>query len=170
MNERMNEVMKDIKLFLTDVDGCLTDGGMYYGDDGAEYKRFNVYDGAGMVMLQKAGVPCGILTGEDTDIVANRAKKLHLRYLFMGIGTFHPDKPTKRQVAEQICAELGITLREVCFVGDDVNDIDLLEAVGYPFCPPNARPEVLAIPGIRVLATPGGQGAIREVCDMIMKK
>lgn len=159
--------MNSIRLFLTDVDGCLTDGGMYYGDDGAEYKRFCVYDGAGIVMLQRAGIPCGILTGEDTEIVARRAKRLGLRYLYMGIGSFHPDRPTKRQVAEQICAELGITLAEVCFVGDDVNDIDLLEAVGHPCCPPNARPEVLAIPGIHVLHTPGGQGAIREVCDQI---
>lgn len=160
--------IKNIKLFLTDVDGCLTDGGMYYGDDGAEYKRFNVYDGAGLVLLQRAGIPCGILTGEDTAIVENRAKRLGLRYLYMGIGSFRPDKPTKRQVAEQICAELGITLQDVCFVGDDVNDIDLLQVVGHPFCPPNARPEVKAIPGIQVLRTPGGQGAIREITDMIL--
>lgn len=160
--------LKDIKLFLTDVDGCMTDGGMYYGDDGAEYKRFNVYDGAGMVMLQRAGVPCGILTGEDTKIVENRAKKLHLQYLYMGIGTFHPDKPTKRQVAEQICREMGITLAEVCFVGDDVNDIDLLEAVGYPCCPQTARPEVLAIAGIHVLPIDGGKGVIRLLCDEII--
>lgn len=160
--------MKNIKLFLTDVDGCLTDGGMYYGDDGAEYKRFNVYDGAGMVLLQRAGVPCGILTGEDTKIVENRARKLRLQYLYMGIGTFHPDKPTKRQVAESICAELGITLEQVCYVGDDVNDIDLLEVVGHPFCPQTAHPSVLAIPGIQVVPVNGGQGVIRYICDQIM--
>lgn len=161
--------MKKVKLLLTDVDGCLTDGGMYYGDDGAEYKRFNVYDGAGMVMLQRAGVPCGILTGEDTPIVARRAQKLHLRYLYMGIGTFHSDKPTKRQVAEQICLEMGIGLDEVCFVGDDVNDIDLLEVVGFPCCPQTARPEVLAIPDIRVIPVDGGQGVIRWVCDELLR-
>lgn len=161
----------NIKLFLTDVDGCLTDGGMYYDEvSGNEFKRYNVYDGAGMVLLQRAGIPCGILTGEDTDIVARRAQRLKLKYLYMGIGSFHPDKPTKRQVAEQICNEMGISMAEVAFVGDDVNDIDLLEAVGYPFCPPNARPEVKAIPGITVLQTPGGQGAIREVCDRILKE
>lgn len=157
-----------IKLFLTDVDGCLTDGGMYYGDDGAEYKRYNVYDGAGMVLLQRSGIPCGILTGEDTPIVANRAKRLGVRYLYMGIGTFHTNRPTKRQVAEQICAEMGISLSEVCFVGDDVNDIDLLEVVGYPCCPQSARPEVLAIPGIRVVPIDGGKGVIRFLCDEII--
>lgn len=160
--------MKNVKLFLTDVDGCMTDGGMYYGDDGAEYKKFNVYDGAGMVLLQRSGVPCGILTGEDTPIVSNRAKRLKLRYLYMGIGSFNPDKLTKRQAAEQICAELGIGLDEVCFVGDDVNDIDLLEAVGYPCCPQTARPEILAIPGIRVVPVDGGKGVIRYLCDEIL--
>lgn len=157
-----------IRLFLTDVDGCLTDAGMYYGDDGAEYKRFNTYDGAGMVMLQRAGIPCGILTGEDTEIVRLRAKKLNLKYLYMGIGAFHADKPTKRQVAESICTELGITLADVVYVGDDINDIDLLEVVGHPFCPANARPEVKAIPGIEILNTRGGDGAIREVADRIL--
>lgn len=160
--------MKNVKLFLTDVDGCLTDGGMYYGDDGAEYKKFNVYDGAGMVLLQRSGVPCGILTGEDTRIVEMRAEKLKLRYLYMGIGSFNPDKLTKKQAAEQICAELGIGLNEVCFVGDDVNDIDLLEAVGYPCCPQTARPEVLAIEGIRVVPVDGGKGVIRYLCDEIL--
>lgn len=164
----MDDTKKAVKLFLTDVDGCLTDGGMYYGDDGAEYKRYNVYDGAGMVLLQRRGIPCGILTGEDTPIVENRARRLGVRYLYMGIGTFHTNRPTKRQVAEQICAEMGISLSEVCFVGDDVNDIDLLEVVGYPCCPLSARPEVLAIPGIRVVPLAGGQGVIRFLCDEII--
>lgn len=161
--------MKNVKLFLTDVDGCMTDGGMYYGDDGAEYKRFNVYDGAGVVLLQRAGIPCGILTGEDTAIVANRAKRLKLRYLYMGIGSFHPDKPTKRQVAESICREMGITLDEVCFLGDDVNDIDLLQVVGFPCCPQTARPEVMSIPGIHIVPVNGGEGVVRYLCDMILK-
>ena len=74
----------------------------------------------------------------------------------------------KLQAAQEICAELGIDLRDVCFVGDDINDVELLRAVGYPCCPPNARQEVLDMPGIRVLKTPGGQGAIREITDGIL--
>ena len=70
--------------------------------------------------------------------------------------------------AQQICDELGIGLDEVCFVGDDINDVELLKAVGCPCCPPNARPEVKAIPNIHVLQTPGGQGAIREICDILL--
>lgn len=166
----MSERMKDIKLFLTDVDGCLTDGGMYYSAEGEVMKRFCVYDGMGMVLLQQAGVPCGILTSENSAVVKARAEKLKLQYLYLGVGSrVNPDCLTKLQAAQEICAQLGIGLKEVCFVGDDVNDIELLSSVGYPCCPPNARPEVLSLPGIRVLKTRGGEGAIREICDEILK-
>ena len=162
--------MKDIKLFLTNVDGCLTDGGMYYTAEGEAMKRFCVYDGMGMVCLQQAGIPCGILTSENSAIVKARAEKLKLKYLYVGVGSkVNPNCLTKLQAAQEICKELSISLEEVCFVGDDINDVELLSAVGNPCCPPNARPEVLAVPGIRVLKTPGGQGAIREICDEILK-
>lgn len=161
--------MAEIKLFLTDVDGCLTDGSMYYGASGEEMKRFCVYDGLGLVMLQQAGIPCGILTSENNGIVKARAKKLKLQYLYMGVGSkVNPDCLTKLEAAQAICDEMEISLRDVCFVGDDILDIDLLKAVGYPCCPPNARPEVLALPGIHVLHTPGGQGAIREIADSLL--
>lgn len=159
-----------VKLFLTDVDGCLTDGGMYYSAEGEVLKRFCVYDGMGMVCLQQAGIPCGILTSENSPLVKARAEKLKLKYLYLGVGSkVNPDCLTKLQVAQQICEELGIGMEEVCFVGDDINDVELLSAVGYPCCPPNARPEVRAIPNIRILKTPGGQGAIREICDEILQ-
>lgn len=162
---------KMVKLFLTDVDGCLTDGGMYYTSEGEAMKRFCVYDGMGMVCLQQAGIPCGILTSENSMIVKARAEKLKLRYLYLGVGSkVNPNCLTKLEAAKEICHELGIALEDVCFVGDDINDVELLSAVGYPCCPPTARPEVLAVPGIRVLKTPGGQGAIREVADEILKK
>ena len=161
--------MKNVKLFLTDVDGCLTDGAMYYSASGEEMKRFCVYDGMGMVCLQQAGIPCGILTSENSPIVKARTEKLKLKYLYLGVGSrVNPGCLTKLQVCEQICAELGIGLENVCYVGDDINDAELLSAVGYPCCPPNARPEVLAVQGIHVLNTPGGQGAIREIADRIL--
>ena len=133
-------------------------------------KRFCVYDGMGMVCLQQAGIPCGILTSENSPIVKARAEKLKLKYLYLGVGSkVNPDCLTKLQAARKICDELGITPEQVCFVGDDINDVELLRAVGYPCCPPNARPEVLAVPGIHVLKTPGGHGAIREITDEILK-
>jgi len=181
----MQNKLNKIKLFLTDVDGCLTNGGLYYSANGDELKRFCVYDGMGMVLLQQAGIPCGIITSEKLPIVVNRARKLGLDYLYTGVGCKIEKAPcfryapaiaepveqpamTKREAAEKLCAELGITMAEVCFVGDDVNDLDLLEAVGFPVCPPNARPEVLAVPNIYVLQTRGGDGAIREMCDTIL--
>jgi len=158
-----------IKLFLTDVDGCLTDGGMYYSAWGDEMKRFCVYDGMGMVMLRKAGIKCGILTSENSKIVVRRARKLKLDYLYMGVGRQVDDvQQTKLDVCREICQTEGITLQDVCYVGDDINDIDLLQAVGLAACPANARPEVKAIPGIKVLTRQGGDGAIRELCDSIL--
>lgn len=160
-----------IRLFLTDVDGCLTDGGMYYSANGDELKRFCVYDGMGMVQLRKKGIKCGILTSETTPIVERRAKKLNLDYLFMGVGSQVQDGATsKLEVCQQICKEMGIGLGEVCYVGDDVNDLDILQSVGMPVCPQNARPEVKQISGIWVLAHCGGDGAIREVADRILKE
>jgi YrbI family 3-deoxy-D-manno-octulosonate 8-phosphate phosphatase len=162
--------MTNVKLFLTDVDGCLTDGGMYYTAEGEAVKRFCVYDGMGMVCLQQAGIPCGILTSENSAVVRARAEKLQLKYLYLGVGSrVNPNCLTKLQAAQEICGQLGISLEEVCYVGDDINDIELLSAVGMPCCPPNARPEVLALTGIRVLKTPGGQGAIREITDEMLK-
>lgn len=161
----------NIKLFLTDVDGCLTDGGMYYTAEGDAMKRFCVYDGMGMVRLQQAGIPCGILTSENSPIVKARAEKLHLEFLYLGVGSRdRAGSLTKLEAAKRICDKLGIDLADVCFVGDDINDVELLSAVGLPCCPPNARPEVKAVPGIRVLQTPGGQGAVREICDDILNQ
>ena len=138
--------MKNVKLFLTDVDGCLTDTGMYYSANGEEMKRF------------------------QSAIVKARAEKLKLDFLYLGVGSKdRQGSMTKLGAAQKICDKLGISLAEVCYVGDDVNDLDLLSTVGYPCCPPNARPEVKAIKGIKILKTPGGQGAIREIADEILK-
>ena len=174
-----------IKLFLTDVDGCLTDGGMYYSEKGDELKRFCVYDGMGMVLLQKAGIPCGILTSETTDIVLHRARKLRLDYLYMGVGrqkdktpvvAYHPVHGeaqtlpfmSKKDACLRICEELGIGLDEVCYVGDDVNDVELLQAVGYAACPATALDCIKSIEGIHILQHGGGAGAIRELCDRVL--
>ena len=118
----INGLIMNIKLFLTDVDGCLTDGGMYYTAEGDAMKRFCVYDGMGMVLLRKAGIACGILTSENSPIVKARAEKLHLDYLYLGVGSKdHAGALTKLDAAKRICSKMGIRMEEVCFVGDDVN-------------------------------------------------
>ncbi len=162
--------MKPVKVFLTDVDGCMTDGGMYYTESGDEFKKFCVYDGMGIVLLRKAGIPCGILTSENTNIGLKRGKKLGLEYVYTGVGRVVDGvKMTKLDAARTICKELDITLDEVCFVGDDVNDLDLLQHAGVAACPANAVEVVKAVPGIIHLTKKGGEGAIREIAEMILE-
>ena len=161
--------MSKIKLFLTDVDGCMTDGGMYYCPNGDELKRFCVYDGMGLLLLRKAGIPCGIITSEITSIVEHRAKRLHIDFLYTGVGRVIDNvTKSKLEVAQEICDQLGISLQDVCYVGDDVNDLDLLTHVGFPVCPPNAVQKIKEIPNILVLQTLGGHGAIREIAEKIL--
>ena len=152
------------------MDGCLTDGGMYYTAEGDAMKRFCVYDGMGMVLLRQAGIPCGILTSEQSPIVKARAEKLHLDFLYLGVGSKdRQGSLTKLEAALKICEKLGITLEEVCYVGDDINDLELLRSVGLAACPNSAMPIVKALPNILILSHAGGTGAIREMCDKILE-
>lgn len=153
----------DIRLFLTDVDGTLTDGGMYYGSDGTEFKKFNTRDGMGLQMLQRTGVKVGIVTSENVAINVNRAKKLGLDYLKQGARD-----GGKLAATREICDEMGITMQEVAYVGDDVNCFDLLSSVGWAACPADACDKVKNIPGIHVLARCGGDACVREWIDMIL--
>lgn len=153
---------KKVRLFLCDVDGTLTDGGMYYSENGDELKKFNTRDGMGFRLLREAGVKTGIITSEDTRIVADRAKKLEVDFLYQG-----KRDGGKLAVAKEICAQLGITLDEVAYIGDDINCVDLLSAVGVKACPADACKEVKAIAGIRVMAKKGGEGCVREFVELL---
>lgn len=152
------------KLFLTDVDGTLTDGGMYYSSAGDVMKKFNARDGMGLQLIQRAGVKVGIITSENTAIVSRRAAKLGLDYLVQG----RRDDGKLAAVLE-ICEELGISLDEVAYIGDDVNCIPLLEAVGFRACPSDAMPAVKAVPGIRVMSLKGGEGCVREWSEVFLR-
>ena len=155
----------DIRLFLTDVDGTLTDGGMYYGNDGTEFKKFNTRDGMGLQMLQRTGVKVGIVTSENTPINVNRARKLGLDYLKQSARD-----GGKLAATQEICDEMGITLKDVAYVGDDVNCYDLLAAVGWAACPSDACDKVKTIPGIHILERRGGDACVREWIDQILSK
>jgi len=154
-----------IKLFLTDVDGTLTDGGMYYSAAGDVMKKFNTRDGMGLQLMQRAGVKAGIVTSETTDIVTARARKLGLDYLVQG-----KRDGGKLAAAEAICAEMGITLAETAYIGDDVNCADLLRAVGTAACPADACPGPRRIPGIRVMTLKGANGCVRGVDNQILEE
>ena len=154
-----------IKLFLSDVDGTLTDSGMYYGNNGEEFKKFNTHDGKGFELLRNAGIKTGIITSENTKIVENRAKKLKVDFLFQGL-----EHKGKLDVTKEICKELGITLEEEAYVGDDINCKELLSSVGFAACPLNALDEIKEIPNIINLKKDGGDGAVREFIELIIKE
>ncbi len=155
----------NVKLFLTDVDGTLTDGGMYYTASGDCMKKFNARDGMGLKLMQQAGVKVGIVTSENTDIVIARAEKLGLDFLVQG-----KRDGGKLEAAMEICRELGITLAETAYIGDDVNCADLLSHVGTAACPADAMPEVKSIPGIRIMTLKGGEGCVREFINQILSE
>lgn len=152
-----------IKLFLTDVDGTLTDGGMYYSENGDELKKFNTRDGMGLQLLQRQGIKVGIITSENTKMVERRSAKLKIDYLRQG-----KRDGGKLAVAREICDEMGITLNEVAYIGDDVNCKDLLSAVGIAACPSDAMDEIKTIPNIHIMKKNGGEGCVREFVHTIV--
>jgi len=154
---------RNIKLLAMDVDGVLTDGGMYYSENGDELKKFNTIDGKGIELVRNKGIKTAILTSEDTAIVANRARKLKIDFLYQGL-------TDKLAAAREICAELGITLDEMAYIGDDLNDVELLKNVGLSACPSGAAEAVTSLPGISHMARCGGQGAVRELCELILER
>ena len=156
--------VKKVKLFLTDVDGTLTDGGMYYSENGDELKKFNTRDGLGIRLLREAGIKVGIITSENTKIVENRAKKLKADYLYQG-----KIDGGKLAIAQEICQKEGISLNEVAYIGDDVNCIELLKSVGFAACPADAQDLVKKVPNIHIMQKKGGEGCVREWAERILK-
>ena len=155
--------MVGIKLFLSDVDGVMTDGSMYYSESGDEFKRFHTYDGMAFNLLTQAGIKTGIITSENTQLVARRAAKIKADYLYQG-----KRDGGKLQAALEICQKEGITMQEVAYIGDDINCFELLSNVGLAACPANAVAKIKAIPHIIHLQTKGGDGAVRELVEMIL--
>lgn len=149
------------KLILTDIDGVWTDGGMYYDQNGNELKKFNTYDSAGVLLAHKYGILVGVLTGENTRIVENRAQKLHVDMLYQGV-------KNKLEMAKSICAQMNITLDEIAYIGDDVPDLELLMNVGFPAVPCSA-PESIKEIVCRVLPIRGGDGVFRCFVEEILK-
>jgi len=152
-----------IKLFLTDVDGVLTDAGMYYSETGDELKKFNTHDGMGLQLIRKQGIKTGIITSEDTKMVERRYNKLKLDYLYQG-----KREGGKLASVIEICKKEGISLSEVAYIGDDVNCFELLSSVGLAACPADALEAIKNIPGIIQMKKKGGEGCVREFVEMII--
>ena len=152
-----------IKLFLSDIDGTLTDGGMYYSENGDELKKFNTKDGMGISMLRENGIKVGIITSEDRELNQRRANKLNLDFIYQG-----KKNGGKLAITQELCAKMGISMQDVAYIGDDVNCIDLLSSVGMAACPADANAMVKEISGIHVMTKKGGEGCVREFCEFIL--
>ncbi len=154
---------KKFKLIATDVDGVLTDSGMYYSQEGDELKRFSTYDGKAFELFRKEGLKTAILTAENTQIVSNRAKKMKIDFLYQGVSD-------KFSLMKELCKQQGIKLDEVIYVGDDINDKELLQNVGLAFSPANAQFEISSIKEVINLSINGGDGVIRAIYNYFKYK
>ncbi len=160
-----NKPSKTIKLFATDVDGVLTDAGMYYDNNGNELKKFNTHDGMAFKILKEKGIFTAMITSEKTNIVKLRASKLQVDYLFQGV-----KGGEKLEVLKKICIEKNMSLSEVAYIGDDINDYNVLSSVGFPACPKNAITNIKNIEGITHLSKSGGDGAVREFVELLLNE
>jgi 3-deoxy-D-manno-octulosonate 8-phosphate phosphatase (KDO 8-P phosphatase) len=155
------ERAKQIRLVIFDVDGVLTDGSLYFGDDGQEYKAFNSRDGHGMKMLQHSGVTLAVITGRVSEAVRIRMESLGVEHLYQG-------QPDKLEAYEELKERLDLSDEQIAYVGDDVLDLPIMRRVGLS----------VAVADAHILArhhshwqtrSPGGRGAAREVCDLVMQ-
>ena len=152
----------EIKMFLTDCDGCLTDGGMYYSENGDELKKFNSRDGMGFKLLRERGILCGVITGEKRELNVRRAEKLHLDILEQGV-------QDKLAVIKNLCQKYNVALENVAYIGDDVNDLEAVKAVGFGCCPADAVSQVKSVAKY-VAHTKAGDGAVRDVVDIALQR
>ncbi|MCX4352995.1 MAG: acylneuraminate cytidylyltransferase [Lachnospiraceae bacterium] len=153
-------ILPEIKMFLSDCDGCLTDGGMYYSESGDELKKFNTLDGMGLQMLRERGVLTGIITSERRELNRRRSRKLQLDIFEEGIRD-------KLDIVKKLCKKHNVDLQNVAYVGDDINDLAIIKAVGFGCSVVNGVMEVKEAAKY-VTRKPGGQGAVREVIDIIL--
>jgi YrbI family 3-deoxy-D-manno-octulosonate 8-phosphate phosphatase len=149
-----------VQALVTDVDGVLTDGGLYYAESGDELKRFDVRDGQGLVRLREAGLLTAIVTRKQTTMVTRRARDL-------GIAEVHQNVTDKAAALVDLCARHRLAPAVVCYVGDDVGDLPAMGLAGLPVAVADAVKEVRRAAAY-VTRAGGGRGAVREVCDLIL--
>lgn len=156
----LNEKLKKIKLLAMDIDGTLTDATLYYSANGEELKRFSTRDGMGITLLRKGGIEAAIITSETSPIVTARAKKLQIEHVYLG-------SRDKSSSLKEIATKLGITLEEIAYIGDDVNDYHALNIAGFSACPFNSVDAIRETVDY-ICNADGGKGAVRELCEMIL--
>lgn len=151
-----------IKLILLDVDGTLTDSGIYHGNNGEELKKFNVKDGYAIVNAQELGIEFGIITGKESELVRTRSNELNIKYLYQGISE-------KTLILDEIIQITGLQKEEIAYMGDDLNDIKIMKKVGFSGTPLDGVNEAKIIADF-VSTKNGGEGAVREFIETILKK
>ncbi len=152
-----------IKLIVLDVDGTMTDGTIYLDNNGIETKGFNVKDGFAIANAIKEGINVAIITGRKSRLVEKRAEELGIQYVFQGIH----NKVIK---LNELLNELGLSYEETAYIGDDINCKELLSHVGFAACPANAQEQIKNISGILILNKCGGDGAVREFIELLIKR
>ncbi|MEM3062093.1 MAG: HAD family hydrolase [Nitrososphaerota archaeon] len=160
MNKNILNRAKKIKLVITDVDGVLTDGGMYYTAKGDVMKKFHVRDGMGVTLLRKSNIPTIIVTKEQTLMVRQWAKRMQIKKLFDGV-------KEKEKILDRICSEFKVMRSEVAYIGDDINDVSLLKIVGFSAVPNDAMPAAKKNSDY-ICMKKGGEGALREVAEIVL--
>ena len=160
MNQKLLKKFKDIKIVLTDVDGVLTDGGMYYSSKGDTMKKFHVRDGMAVNMLKKHNIPTIIVTKEKNRIITQWAKKMNVKKIFDGV-------LDKEKILKKVCKEFDVKTSNIVYIGDDVNDMALLKNVGISVSPADAWKNTKQIVDY-VSEKNGGKGVLREISDLIL--
>jgi 3-deoxy-D-manno-octulosonate 8-phosphate phosphatase (KDO 8-P phosphatase) len=159
--KELKDKAKKIRLLLTDCDGVLTDNGVYYSERGEEMKRFSFRDGMGVERLRKlVQIETGIITGENSDIVKQRAEKLKITEYYPGIS----DKLLK---VKELCKKWNISLEEIAYIGDDMNDIEIMNQAGLSACPADALLPIVEIADM-VTENKGGHGAFRDFAELLI--
>lgn len=152
---------RDIKLLVLDVDGVLTDGRLWYGNDGEELKAFHIQDGLGIKLLQRNGVDVAIITGRTSQLVARRGAELGIKHIVQG-------REDKLVALRTLTSELNLSLEEIAYAGDDLPDLSAITAVGLGIAVANAMPYVAQHAAYKTVRN-GGDGAVREICDLILQ-
>ena len=158
----MTDDLAKIKLLLLDVDGVMTDGRIIYDNDGGETKAFDVKDGHGLKLVQRAGIKVGIITGRQSLVVARRAAELGIELVYQGV-------KDKSLPFNEILEKLALTAEEVAYVGDDIVDLPVMRKVGFAATVADAVGDVKPFADM-ISERPGGRGAVREICDFLLKK
>ena len=160
LNEEIRKRAARVRLLALDSDGVLTDGGVYITDDGQEFRRFDIKDGQGLKRVRAAGIHVVIISGAAQTPVVHRARMLGITDVFVGV----EDKLT---LLTQICERLQMTLDQVAYIGDDLPDLPILERVGFPCVPSDAHEKTKGAVAY-VSSFPGGYGAVRDICDLLL--